>query len=368
MNLKHSLLGLILIPTLAACTPTVDDKVVIPFSDEVKTINGDYLTLTEYNQLALMVEQEDTFILMIGNATCGCTVEFLPVMRQWIDETDILTYYLEYTELEYQTDKFGIPLVTGRVPILAIFESGVLKHYQAYNPNRSSDNAFLYDLDLLKDWFNDRIQFPSFHFLNKTNMDQLFLETDRDFIIYLGREDCPDCSYAFQTFLVPFLKANPNLPPIYGFDVMVNGIRVPTVTGQESTTGNNTPGWAEFKTDYGMNNVLNTTFGYSTGFVPTFMYIEANGELIKHDPTIIKDMVVTYNDSSRNENNEWTQQLTRTYFDGTRPLQYTDLNLTSLVLEPHTSTAALRDLLKPYHNQAMQDFFDFYLPKVSPIN
>ncbi len=363
MKLKYGLIGLLLILSLAACSPSEDNKVVIPFSDEVKTQNGSYVTLTEYNQLSVMVEQEETFILMIGNATCGCTVEFLPIMQQWIDAYDIVTYYLEFTEIEFQTEKFGIPFVTGRIPILNIFDSGALKHYQAYNPNRSSDNAFFYDFDLLEAWFNERIYFPSFRFLNQANLDFLF-ESKRNFILYIGREDCPDCSYAFQTFLVPFLKANPNLPPIYGFDVMVNGIRVPTVPGQESTTGNNTPGWETFKSNYGMNTTLNTTFGYATGFVPTFMYIETDGQSIIENPAIIQDMVVTYNDSSRDQDGNWTQALTRTYFDGTRPFQYTNLNLSDLVLPVHSSTAALRDILKPYHNQAMQDFFDFYLPKV----
>ncbi|MFZ9704425.1 MAG: hypothetical protein ACO3BB_04085, partial [Bacilli bacterium] len=104
---------------------------------------------------------------------------------------------------------------------------------------------------------------------------------------------------------------------------------------------------------------------YHTGFVPTFMFINTNGQSIQINPSIIEDMVVTYNDSSRDAEGNWTTRLTRTYFDGTRPLAFTDLNLTELELAPHTSTAALRDLLKPYHNQAMQDFFDYYLPRVS---
>jgi len=87
---------------------------------------------------------------------------------------------------------------------------------------------------------------------------------------------------------------------------------------------------------------------------------------------IIKDMVVTYNDSSlqdptasfNTETNPRTTRLTRTYFDGSRPFAYTDLNLTDLVLSTHNSTAELRDILNPYHNQAMQDFFDYYLPLV----
>ena len=364
MNKKSLLLPLLLVPLLAACQPTTDNKVVIPFRDEVKTIDGAFQTLSEYNQLALMVEQEETFILMVGNATCGCTVEFLPVMREWIDQTDIVTYYIEYTLIEFAADKFGIPFVTGRVPILNIFDSGVLKHYQAYNPNRTSDNAFFYDVTLLNEWFSKRIHFPNFHFLSKANVDALFTQ-NHAFILYIGREDCPDCSYAFNTFLIPFLKANPSISTIYGLDVKTNGIRVPTVTGQEAITGNNTPGWTEFKTNYGMDNVLNTTFGYHTGFVPTFMFINTNGQSIQTNPSIIEDMVVTYNDSSRDAEGNWTTRLTRTYFDGTRPLAFTDLNLTNLELAPHTSTAALRDLLKPYHNQAMQDFFDYYLPRVT---
>jgi hypothetical protein len=117
-----------------------------------------------------------------------------------------------------------------------------------------------------------------------------------------------------------------------------------------------------------MDNVLNTKFGYATGFVPTFMYIETNGQSIQANPLIIKDMIVTYNDSSRNSNNEWTNRLTRTFFDGSRPLQYTNLNLTTITFEEEeipNSSDDLRAVLKPYHNPAMLAFFSMYLPKVS---
>ena len=135
---------LLLVPTLAACQPTELTKVVIPFSDEVRTQAGEYVTLTEYSELSVMVDQQQTFILMIGNATCGCTVDFLPVMRDWIEAHQILTYYLEYTKLEFAQEKFGIPIVSGSVPIITIFDQGELAYYKAYNPNRSSDNAVFY--------------------------------------------------------------------------------------------------------------------------------------------------------------------------------------------------------------------------------
>jgi hypothetical protein len=124
-----------------------------------------------------------------------------------------------------------------------------------------------------------------------------------------------------------------------------------------------------------MDNVLNTTFGYATGFVPTFMYIETNGQSIQANPSIIKDMMVTYNDSSlldptqpfNAQTNPRTTSLSRTFFDGTRPLHYTNLDLTELELEVHQSTAELREILEPHHNQAMLDFFTMYLPEVAIV-
>ena len=355
---------LLLVPSLAACQPTNLDKVVIPFSDEVRTENGAYVTLTEYSELSVMVDQEQTFILMVGNATCGCTTEFLPVMRSWIEETNILTYYLEYTDLEFAEDKFGIPMVTGSVPVLTIFDQGDLAYFKAYNPNRSSDNDLFYDLALLTTWFNDRLILPTFAFLTKANFDQLFTKNQK-MIIYIGRRTCPDCTYAFNTFVLPYIQANPTLPPIYGLDVLDNQL-------WSADTGNATPGWSDFKTNYGMDNILNTTFGYATGFVPTFMYIETNGQSIQANPLIIKDMLVTYNDSSLQnpllpfnaDTNPRTTSLSRTFFDGSRPLQYTELNLTDLVLPVHASGTELRGILEPYHNQAMEEFFEMYLQKV----
>jgi hypothetical protein len=362
--------------------------VVIPFTDEVATQSGNYLTLSSYNDLTEMVIQGQTFILMVGNETCGCTGEFLPVMRQWIQETKIITYYLEYTHLASQQNKFGIPYVTGAIPILTIFDEGNLAFYKAYNPTTrdASVNALFYNLTLLTAWFSERIALPSFHFLTKVNFDLLFT-TNRKMIIYIGRNTCPDCTYAFNTFMIPFLRANPSLPPIYGLDVLDNQIWNPT-------TGNATPGWEAFKTNYGMNNILNTTFGYSTGFVPTFMYIETDGQSIQANPLIIKDMVVTYNDSSlldpskRFDNNPTrenadnqiepnpnynprTTSITRTFFDGSRPLKYTNLNIFELSdqvlpsnLPANHNSDDLRNILKPHHKKAMLDFFTMYLPKI----
>jgi len=367
---KHFLFSFLLLPILAGCGESSLVKVVIPFSDEIKSADGKMINLSSYNDLAAKIDNEETFIFVVGNNTCLCTLDFTPVLSEWIEDTHIPVYYLEFTLLLFQEDKFDIPLTNNSTPILTIFEDGKLIHYRAYSASNSSRNALFYDIDLLTTWLNDRLILPTFQFLTKANFDALFTK-EETFMIYIGREDCGDCSYAFETFVVPFLKeSSGTLPVIYGLDVMQNGIRLPVMPGSEASTGNNTPGWETFKSEYGLNSTINTTFGYSTGFVPTFMVIEGNGKMIKEDSSIIQDMIVVYNDSSvtnpslpfNADTNPRGTSLSRTFFDGSRPLAYTTLNLTTLTLAPHTLTSQLRDLLKTHHNGALQAFFDYYLP------
>jgi predicted bacteriocin transport accessory protein len=367
---KLPFLAFFLIPILAGCAPEPISKVVIPFSDEIKSGDGELIELESYYELVTKVTNEETFLFVVGNSTCLCTLDFTPVLSQWIEQTHVPVYYMEYTLLLFQDETYGIPMQSASTPILTIFNEGELAFFHSYSPSNRTRNELFYNIELLTSWFNQRLILPTFHFLTKANFDTLFLQNKR-FMIYIGREDCPDCSFAFQSFVVPFLKESKGtLPPIYGLDVMLNGIRNPQITGQEETTGNNTPGWEEFKTNYGLNNVLNTTFGYHTGFVPTFMIINGNGQSIQEDPSIIEDMLVVYNDSSvqnpllpyHAETNPRITSLTRTFFDGTRPLAYTDVNLTTITLPVHTTGTELRFALENYHSEAMQDFFEYYLP------
>ena len=366
---KKALFIPILTILLASCAPSTISKINLPFSDEILTENNELITLSSYNDLVVKIDSLETFLMVIGNSTCGCTLDLLPVMEEWIEQTQVPVYYLEYTTILYQDEKFDIPLTSGNAPIVTIFAEGTLVHYRAYNTRTSSENSLFYDLDLLTEWLDDRINLPRMKFLSKANFDLLFETSGETLMLYIGRNDCPDCAYAFDTFLVPYLLQTENVPIIYGLDVMRNGIRVPRITGQEATTGNNTPGWEDFKTNYGLNDTLNTTFGYATGFVPTFLIVETNGQTIAEDPSIILDMLVVYNDTTREDPNDsqtpYTRFVTRTFFDGSRPLAYTDLDLTTIELAVHTNSSELRDALKPYHNEALLDFFTYYSSRLT---
>ncbi len=370
--MKKTILALALtIPVLGGCQLFGQAKVVFPFADETQTLSGETIRLNSYASLRSKVDAQDTFVLVIGNQSCTCTSDFLPLLSTWMIDTKLPVHYLEFSLLLNQTEQFGIPLLTGNTPLLTIFDQGELKFDASYTTRDTNLKKIFLELPALVTWFEQRITFPSFQFLTKANFDRLFT-TKRNMIIYIGREDCPDCQHAFTTFLSPWLRTTNNLPPIYGLDVMRNGIRIPTLPGSESTTGNNTPGWSEFKTNYGMDNQWNTTFGYATGFVPTFMYIETDGQSIQTNPNIIKDMVVTYNDSVLQNpslafdatTNPRTTKITRTFFDGTRPLQYTTLTMLNQDIGATENSTQLRQRIESQHNQAMLDFFNYYLGSV----
>ena len=76
--------------------------------------------------------------------------------------------------------------------------------------------------------------------------------------------------------------------------------------------------------------------------------------------SVIKDMCVVYNDQYDD-----AYQITRTYFDGTRPLQYLDHvdvnNILGLSLQP---TDDMHDAWAVYHEVFLNAFFDTYLPSV----
>lgn len=357
-------IGLMIVTISSSCAPT-DNRVFM--LDEANQLP---ITLTSYAELETLVDTESTFMVVIGNATCTCTTTFMgQAVRPFVAETGILFYYLEFTQILNATEKFGLPVVSPNFPVWGVFENGALKHYRAYNANNSSQNMMFESLTEFKSFIEDKVLVsPRFDFIRLEELNGLF-DTNERFILYFGRHSCLDCSYAFNSFFKQYLKSNPQGETIYGFEVEKEGV-------WNATTGNATAGWTEFKDNYGLSNVINTSFGYVTGFVPTWIVIEPNGSSIAEDPSIIEDMIVVYNDTNavvdnngipvRDENNATTptNKITRSFFDGTRPLQYTTVNLMAgegTSFTPTSSRAEYHAQLQPIYTPILQAFFDFYL-------
>lgn len=374
---RHNVLisALLAVISLASCGTSTDRVFML---DEA---NRSSITLTSYAELEVLVTGDSTFLIVIGNESCSCTTVFMPFVEDFVEAFGVPFYYLEYTKLLNQEEKFGLPVVVPNIPVLGIFDAGELHAYRAYNVNNSSQNSMFESYEGLTTYLADYVTIsPSMNFINKTELDALFLGSD-NFILYFGRHSCPDCTYAFDSFFRPYLEAHPDAPTIYGFEVEKEGV-------WNNVDRNNTPGWVDFKNDYGLSNVVNEAFGYWTGYVPTWMYIEANGTSIAEDPSIIKDMIVVYNDTNLQLNEDGstyiddngtpentdddhtvpTDKLTRSFFDGTRPLQYTDVNLMAgegTAFTPTTVRAEYHAQLQPIYDPLLTAFFEMYLPLVT---
>ena len=345
---------------LSACggsssAPGNDNKVnlIIGYSD-ITT----HETLTSYSAFSALVEAKENFVIVITNMSYSSTTDFLPILNQYIQEEGIKVYMLESTLIYSEAEHYGLPIRTADTPIIGIYENGVLAYHKAYVTGEAEQNKPFTNFDAFKAWFEDKIILPAFIYLTKAELDAKFIGTGK-FIIYYGRTTCPDCTYVIDTFLKSYITAHPGMKKIYGVDVQATGIYDPN--------NRTSPTWVAFKDNYGMSNVINTALGYSTGFVPTFQYIEANGSLPENDMSVIKDMAVVYNDAyTKTDDATNPYRITRSYYDGTRPLGYTNINILGEYLNaPAEGTTDMRPSWEVYHEPLITAFFDMYVPLIN---
>lgn len=354
--LKHALTKALIAGSLivTGCGSTTDDRVNL-----MNAYSGiaTYQTLNEYSAFSALVESESTFIIVITNLSCSCTTTFLPILRQYISEHQILVYTLELEDIKYQSEFYGLPITTGETPILGIYQDGLLKHYKSYVTGNATKNKPFTNLDAFAEWMEARIIMPTIIYITKEELDAKFA-THEKFILYYGSSTCPDCAYVNVTFLKNYVRAHVGMSKIYAIDREAEGIRLKDGVVDAAT-------YTAFKDNYGLSDVINTTLGYATGFVPTFQYIEANGSLPKDDMSVIKDMCVVYNDQYTDVVGDHPYQITRTYFDGTRPLHYLDgIAVTDILGHYLDSAEDMHEAWAVYHEPFLNGFFNTYLPSI----
>jgi hypothetical protein len=175
---------------------------------------------------------------------------------------------------------------------------------------------------------------------------------EKPFLIAYLRDHCPDSVFACESFLSPYLASYQGEGVLYAFEFERN--RLYDLKAKRYRLS-----YWRFLHVYGLSDRFNLTFGYGRGHVPTFQFIVPNGSIPKDDAAVIKDMCVVYNDL-RDMTNEQKVVIGKSYFDGTRPLGYTGMNLKGRELP-----AWRRDAIGVYHNELLKTFLDLYLPKTA---
>lgn len=280
-------------------------------------------------------ENENFLLATYGDTTCGCWVYFSRVLDALAKNYNLLTYKLSDENIDERLNEFGIK--NSDNPAFYIIANKKIIRRNFYVDN---DSIFT-DEKRLKAAIEERIALPYMYLINE---EQIKTEVvDKDGIIYYTRMSCPDCSYCTPNVIMPHIKKwiEPT-NKIYVYDM-------------DPLRKEDMEKYQQFKDDHFLSNKYNTTFGYGTGFVPTFQYYK-DGEL--YDMAVyfndeITDGVITtsYYDEERSKHIHYADNLIRKVLTGTQLSEY-DLSSSG-----DWKDSAAHSL---YYEPLIEAFFDFY--------
>lgn len=267
--MKNQLLVLSILPLLLGVTSCNNSysKVNLLFGRETVTQLEDI----KYGDLANMIDDEKNFIIAsTPDSSCACWSTFKnQCLLPYAKENKLIVYTIPHKELEQAHDDnkstFGIDYRSDR-PTFLLFEDGKIKEQRVYE---SKDSIFK-QLDSFKKYFDEKINLPNYYYVSLTELNKLYIE-EESFNIYFSRSNCPDCAYVETHSLKEYAKKNPEFRNLYVLDCETIGIRVYDENNQ--LTPDSALAWQAFKDEYGLSTVNNPTFGYNTGYVPTFFSV-----------------------------------------------------------------------------------------------
>jgi hypothetical protein len=218
-----------------------------------------------------------------------------------------LPFYAFDTELmgadvpeSFKVDKI---LSSGTVEFYIFSEGEVI---QKYSKSAKKDLEFFETIDKFTKIIDEHIKegpinnyaYVSYEYVR----DYLIKEDNREFVLFTVRSGCGDCNYCMPNVVTPFIKEKGLKLPVYVCDI-------------EKHRG--TSEYDNVKASLKLT-IESNPLGFDKGVVPTYQYWK-NKELL--------DAGVYANDSFTLNSETNKVEVSNTYFDGSRGLQYTDVNL-----------------------------------------
>lgn len=228
-----------------------------------------------YNKLKSKLSTNESFLLVLFNATCSCWGDFQPVITRYINETNVKVEYINVDEFAGESETFGLFYEKINMPSVALFKRGSLVR-QEYLGNDELKNEMFRKYASFKQWADENIVLPKMYYVSKDVLDG-FIADDLEFNLYIARSECHDCQNVNYNVLYDF---SDNLlttsKPLYIFDIQ-------QYRGTEI--------YQDIKDMYGLSPVNNPILGYELydGAVPTFQH--RRGAAITDMITVLNDTV-----------------------------------------------------------------------------
>lgn len=329
----------------------------LDFTPTVKLISASKLTS--------LVDEKKNFALLVADPqqTCSCFLPFRNVLDRYIKEHNFLFYCVTPTEMDKLSSPYNVQYGSDAGgEAVAIFEDGTLKYQRKRNGEGDSwsDNYTNFSA-----WMGQRVLYSDMLYVTKSQLDLLYQDSESvngldHFVIGYLRSSCPDCSY-LENHLLRTFNASAHATS-YVIDCDAVGIRY----DEAGSTSVNKTLWQTFKDNYFLSNLKDTAFGYGTGYVPTFHFVQ--NQSVADADVYVNDVLTKKEDGS--------VTISQSFFDGARSLPYLegakDITTTLLNLAipasdyTITSSGSLSwnyEAAERYHNPLMQRFLDTYLTK-----
>ena len=338
--------------SLSSCSG--QEKVDLMFGEK----DAQDVTTITFLDLKEKVQNKDNFLIAVQYSDgCACwNSEAHPIIKRFVQEKDVIIYHIKYEELRGGGNDFGITIITGQVSV-ALFENGELK--KCLN---TRDDAALKDYGLFSSYIESVAQLPRMYYVSKSDVENMY-KTNSKSVIYFSRSTCGDCNYIDSHFLKDWSKSHPNYSKeIYVLDCDQKGIRY----GEDGKL--DSAQWSAFKDAFGLSTLNNPTFGFNSGYVPSFYLVQGSASGVN-----FLSGAVAFNDTVELVNNQYV--VTDTYYTEARlpSLKYIDEKVEHKVLKDLVLTSEdvkvypeynnyiswTHESAEKYHNPLLEKFLDY---------
>lgn len=350
MKKKMRALPLLILPLTTGCKSEVLQGNFYIGSVENKIVE---LSLSDFS--AKVDSEKGTFFLAThAGDSCTCWTGFQYIIESYNNERkasnkEYLPFYSFDTELmtsdldeSFKVDK----ILSGYVELYVFVDGEVV---QKYSKNAKKDLDIFENVSKFSSVISKYVKtepLKNYSYVSYEYVRDNLINKDKDFVLMVVRSGCKDCNYSIPNTVTPYMLEHSNLKvPVYVCDIQGHLNKEDYNTVKETLC----------------LTVESSPFGYKTGVVPTYQYWQSG---------VLKDAGVYANDSFAMNSELNKVQVTSTYFDGTRELQYTNKNLLeemnnedSLdVIYLNTKDTYYMDIKKAadYHDPLIKDFLSYY--------
>lgn len=324
--MKNKVLVSLIIPLLSCsligCSKQ-EEKYLLTYGTEIqqniatlKELNNDELYDKTFNE-------KEVFLLAVYQGgyseDCLCWSTYQNVLANYMNNNKEIVYVYDAQKQDDSLKDLKIAKYEESAPSLYIFNGE--QQVASFTYKKSQDKAIFEDAkgEAMKEKVHKYINKPLLYYVDPEFVRDNKSTQHKSIAVLFIRHGCGDCKYVLPNVIIPYIKINSNVHPIYIVDLQ----NLYDMQHKDETSG--TP-YDAIKNEFELTESSNKEFGYRGGVVPTIQYYEKG---------VLSDASVFFND-------EVSQKEDGNYYISDS--FYSKERLTSLKYAEHLENNVLKDM------------------------